>query len=279
MTADKKQIALQETEKYGKLMTDAVCAGKSVRLYEKGYVRVGGAIFRSGAAFERLLGISGSADVAKKTGLGRVAGFALTGGLNVMLTPNKRGDLYLTIVTDVKTHTLHMSPPTKSDMQALHKIVATGESILERLKSSPETSSYDPSQQSAAENSNRLGQEEDILSRLKKLGELHASGVISDDEFAKLKSRIIDEQESTQRPKATKETFSLLIVKSPPTTNQKIDLIKTIQGLKPSLSLKDVKELVDVVPSILLSNVTLEEARAVASSVEAKGATVEIRNP
>jgi len=74
-------------------MTDAVRAGKSVRLYEKGYVRVGGAIFRSGASFERLLGISGSADVAKKTGLGRVAGFALTGGLNIMLTPNKRGDL------------------------------------------------------------------------------------------------------------------------------------------------------------------------------------------
>ena len=271
MSVDRKQKEQEELLKYGKLVTDAVCAGKSVRLYEKGYVRVGGALFRSGAAFERLLGVSGSADVAKKSGLGRAAGFALTGGLNVLLTPSKRGDLYLTIVTEAKTHTLHMSPPTKSDLQAMHEIVATGESILQRLK-------MDISAASVVHGSESSSHTEDLLSQLQRLAELRSSGVLTDDEFTKLKSRLIEDEPQIRVTSVSSELVSVVLVGSPSTTGEKIELVKEIKAMQTAFSLKDAKNAVDNLPSVLFTEVTLREAQSLVSLLEAKGAKIELRS-
>jgi hypothetical protein len=90
---------------HGHLVAEALFARKSVRLYSGGYVRISGPFSKANAPFEKLLGISGSADVSKKTGLGRSVAFVLTGGIN-LLSPNKRGDLYLSIFTEKQSHSL-----------------------------------------------------------------------------------------------------------------------------------------------------------------------------
>ena len=58
----KKGLSDDEFAKYGRKVLDEVCAGKRVRLYENCYVRVA----YVGGEFEKLLGVSGTADVAKK---------------------------------------------------------------------------------------------------------------------------------------------------------------------------------------------------------------------
>ena len=73
--------------------------GKTVEVYSNGYVRV--ALFmRDSVPFQKLLSIEYSGDIQKKTGIGRAGTAVLTGGANLLLTPNKRGDVYLNVVTE-----------------------------------------------------------------------------------------------------------------------------------------------------------------------------------
>lgn len=180
----------RELELFGRKVIDEDCAGKSVRIYDKGYVRVSGMFFKNGAVFEKLKAISGSADVAKKTALGRTVMAVATSGLNLVTTPNKRGDMYLTITTEYKTHMLHMSPPTEREMKAMHKIASAGQGVLDSLERQASgtvvTSSPSPALKPQPPMSQRS-----IVDELTQLVALRDQGILTDLEFSAMKGKLI----------------------------------------------------------------------------------------
>lgn len=170
--------------KYGQVVASGLLGSKNIRIYSKAFVSVG-FLFASKSPPQKLMQISGNADVTKKTGLGRGVGFALTAGANVLLSPNKRGDIYLVIVTDKRTYQLHTSPPTKQDMQTFHLLLTAGQSVLKS-----ETVVKEPS--IASVNSPpKLSQTLNLSEEIEKLGKLHANGTLSDEEFEMAKKRVL----------------------------------------------------------------------------------------
>ena len=178
----KKGLTDDEFAKYGRKVLDETCAGKRVRLYENCYVRVA---YIGGGEFEKLLGVSGTADVAKKTALGRTLAASATMGLS-LLSPNKRGDMYLTITTDRKTHQMHMSPPTELELKSMHKISTTAAALL----SSEISRQHEPSVVAGVPL--EQGGPVSIADELKKLTELLSQGMITEEEFVLAKSKILN---------------------------------------------------------------------------------------
>lgn len=179
---------LRNRENYGSLLLEEVCAGKLVRLYDKCYVRVSGAIFGKGdAPFEKLMGISSSADIQKKTGIGRAVAAAATGGASLILTTNRRGDMYLTIVTDRRTHKIHRDKPLKSDLKAMHSIVATGQALLDSTAALHVTT-----QEPIVENSKSSSATAppDVVDKLQQLADLYRSGALTSEEFENAKAQL-----------------------------------------------------------------------------------------
>jgi hypothetical protein len=121
--------------------------------------------------------VTTNADVPKKTGLGRGIVAVASGGLN-LFSSNMRGDINVTLVTDATTHLIHVSPPSESSLKTARKIEATGQALISRLTNSNAS-------QSTGNSSS------DLASQLTKLVELHAAGVLTDEEFANAKAKII----------------------------------------------------------------------------------------
>lgn len=161
--------------KYGTLMADEVFGTKRVWIYSKGFVSVG--TFSPGTP-NKLLGIEGNADVSKKTFIGRGIVAAATMGANLMVTPNKRGDAYLTITTDVKTYVLHESPPTEQAMKKMHKLQGAGKALLQ---------SNVPNQVIVT----NAGTEPDLALQLEKLSALKLSGALSEAEYQAAKKQLL----------------------------------------------------------------------------------------
>jgi hypothetical protein len=180
-TRAKKGLTDDEFAKYGRKVLDETCAGKRVRLYENCYVRVS---YIAGGEFEKLLGVSGTADVAKKTALGRTLAAGATMGFS-LLSSNKRGDMYLTITTDRKAHQMHMSPPTELELKSMHKISTTASSLLS-LEISRQ---HDLSAVTGVPL--EPGSPVSIADELKKLTELLSQGLITEEEFVLAKSKIL----------------------------------------------------------------------------------------
>lgn len=179
-----------ELEKYGRMIIAEEFAGKYIRIYDKGYVRISGFVLRVNAEFERIRSVSTSADVAKKTALGRALMAGATMGQN-LATPNMRGDVYFTIATDKKTHMLHLSPPTERGMKAMHKLSTAAQGVLEMNKTSPE-SLAPPLVSSDGTFPGHLATSGSVVDELNKLLELKNAGGISEEEFQILKSRILN---------------------------------------------------------------------------------------
>lgn len=168
----------------GRMVAEGVFAGRRVKIYEKGFVQVG--MFSLGDP-EKLLGITAQDNSQQKTALGRTLAAGATLGANLIASPNKRGSLYLTIVTKKKTHSLTMSPPTDSDMKAMHKLEAAGRSVLATL----EAQKHIEATTSAASATTAS-----LADQLAQLSQLHQSGALTDDEFATAKSRLLSEGDS-----------------------------------------------------------------------------------
>ncbi len=113
--------------------------GKAVEIYANGYVRV--AMFmRDAVPFQKLLSIQVESNVQKKTGPGRVVAAGMTFAANLVLTPNKRGDVFVTIVTIVTeedVYVLRASPPTIFNIKAAQGLAAAGEGVLKRAATGP----------------------------------------------------------------------------------------------------------------------------------------------
>ena len=180
----KRELDEKNQDNFGKLVIEGVCAGKTVRIYSNGYVRVSG-FFGGSTPYEKLLGISASADVSKKTAIGRGVVAAATLGANLLYTSNKRGDMYLAISTDRNTHMLHMSPPTERDMKAMHKLATAGQAILDSVGSLHVTT--DKSPQASRKNDGSIS----IADEIAKLVVLRDSGALTAEEFQAAKKKLL----------------------------------------------------------------------------------------
>lgn len=174
----------ESDDKYGRVVVTATFGfNKKISLYSNCYV--------SGDGFplpQKLIAISGDANVTKKSGLGRGIGAVVTAPLTGMLVSNldgsnMRGDVYLTIVTDVKTHTIHID--MKNQMKSanpvgeMQKLVTTGEALIKQSQVAPQGETMN--QQSGP----------DLASQLSSLNDLFQAGALSEDEFNSAKAKIL----------------------------------------------------------------------------------------
>ena len=163
----------------GKILVNEIFHTKTIRLYSNGYVQVSSILgILDKGRLEKLVAVDGSAEVTKKTGLGRAAGAIFTGGLNLAVS-NLRGNAFLNIITENQTHSIMVEAPTPSDLKALNVLVATGKSLAQRASSN--TSESTPPAPAA----------KDLATQLLELDGLHKSGVLTDQEFSAAKSRLL----------------------------------------------------------------------------------------
>ena len=270
----------RELEHFGRKMLEETCAGKLVRIYEKGYVRVSGIFLKDGAVFEKLIAIESSADVAKKTALGRTIMFGATMGLN-MLTPNKRGDMYLTIATDRTTHMLHMSPPTERELKAMHKIATSGQGVLDSIERQS-SSSHAASGPGSSTQQVRNSSQSSVIDELTKLVALRDAGALSEGEFSEMKADLlagsgavsgagasIDISESS----SDQDYFDVELLD---VGRRPIEAIVVVRRFT-NLGLADVKRIIDSAPSTVGTSLSRETATQFVEELRAIGATAELR--
>jgi hypothetical protein len=181
--AEKEEQERQEKSPHfaqcGRMVAEGVVAGRRVKIYEKGFVQVG--MFSLGDP-EKLLGITAQDSSQQKSALGRTLAAGVTLGANLITSPSKRGSLYLIIVTSKKTHSLTLSPPTDSDLKAMHKLEAAGRSVLAALETQKQVEATTSASGSATAS---------LSEQLAQLSELHQAGALTDEEFSAAKARLL----------------------------------------------------------------------------------------
>jgi len=185
----KKEKAAEELRRFGKTTYQGFIGTKQVTFYEQGYVRVSFIGLKGISEFEKLLAIDGDIDnVVKKTGLGRGAGAVLTLGLNT-LTPNKRGDIYLTIVTENTVHTLHTDFAASTNIKEVKRMEQVGKALIARSKVAPDAPQAEalPSQEPAIPS-----QATGLVADLEALKKMVDSGVLSQEEFEAAKRKLLE---------------------------------------------------------------------------------------
>jgi hypothetical protein len=180
----KEERNQQEEEQYGKVITTATLSNfRSVSLHSKGYVS------GVGPRPEKLIAISGEANVVKKSALGRGLGAVVSlplSGFTVsnLDSHNLRGDVYITIVTNVKTHSIHVDLAKQiagtNPVGEMQKLVTAGEALIKQLGATVSNPTINTKVT------------DDLASQLSKLNHLYQSGALSEGEFSAAKSKLLD---------------------------------------------------------------------------------------
>ncbi|TLP71795.1 hypothetical protein [Nesterenkonia sphaerica] len=171
-----KARAAQARELAGNLITKQRFGGSTIEIYDGGYVRVAG--FTSDSTpYEKLKSIKHSFQVQDKSTGGRAMVGLMTGGVNYLASKEKR-TVFLTIATDTRVHTLRATGGMGrgEDRVALGLEVA-GRGVLGGLAAPtlPAASAAPVVVPTPAP------EQIDVIEQIKKLGELHAAGVLSDE--------------------------------------------------------------------------------------------------
>jgi Short C-terminal domain len=154
----------------------------SVEIYANGYASV------NGGKPDILLAISCEESTKTKSALGRGLGAVATNGLN-MYWSKLRGQAYLAIATQTTAHSVHLEAPQPSQIESMHKLVAAGQAALKAREARSSATTTPEPRTSVSPGTSTSGQ--DLATQLKALTDLHASGALTDEEFARAKSRII----------------------------------------------------------------------------------------
>ena len=177
-----KEKAAEELRRCGRQIYQGFIGLQQVTFYENGYVKVSLIGLKGVSDFEKLLAIDGDIDnVVKKTGLGRGAGAVLTLGLNT-LTPNKRGDIYLTIVTDKTVHTLHTDFAASTNIKEVKRMEQVGKGLIAKSKVAP----------AVPQESGLPSQATGLVADLEALKRMVDSGVLSQQEFDAAKRKLLE---------------------------------------------------------------------------------------
>lgn len=157
--------------------------GTTLTLYRDGTFTTTGMIFTSNP--DRLVGFSADTDsMRRKSVTGRGAAFIATGGLSV-LASNNRGVLYVTVTGELSGSKTYTSKnPENKLLSSVRSLQATADQLL--ASPHPPTAADGNTGGAAA-----AQPAVDVASQLKTLAELHASGALSDEEFAAAKARLL----------------------------------------------------------------------------------------
>lgn len=179
---EREAQARQAREAAGNLVTSQSFGGSKVEIYDGGYVRIAPLISET-TPYEMLKSIKHSFQVQDKSTGGRALTGMATGGLNYLASKEKR-TVFLTIVTDHRVHTLKATGSMgRSEDQAALGLETTGRGVLEALSAPMATPPAAPAPSNESS---------DALEQIKKLGELHSAGVLSDEEFASKKAELLN---------------------------------------------------------------------------------------
>lgn len=171
--ADRQAQEAKDLKMYGRQVASEFLSMGTVTIYEKGYVTVGSMLFGKGG-YEKLQSFQVFTDnLTKKTGLGRTAGAVLTLGLN-LASPNMRGNLLVTIVTDKQVHTGDLLPQVQN-IKSVQRLEAAANAVLGTSKNASASNKSD----------------ESLSSSLEKLVALKNAGALSDAEFQKAKNKLL----------------------------------------------------------------------------------------
>ena len=165
-----------DPDKHGRTVESQRFGGKTITIFSNGFVQVAGMI--SSPAPERLIQIEANIEVTKKTGIGRGVAAVATQGWS-LLTPNKRGDIYLTILTDKQMHTLNSGTPTDAEIKAVHALELAGKAVLGGSGGGPAAASS----QSAGEKS--------IPDQIRDMKALLDEGLVSQEDFDQFKKQLL----------------------------------------------------------------------------------------
>lgn len=176
------EAAIVDPQVHGAVIASAVFGGRSIKVFQNGYVKVAWTLMEKKAPVEELVSILDDANITKKSGLGRGAAAVATGGLN-LLSSNKRGDLYLTIVTTTNTYTLHEESPSSGDMRAAKTLAAAALRVTP-ISGTGESAPTEPS-------SIEIPAGTSVADRLRDLAVLHAEGILSDGEYQEKKAELL----------------------------------------------------------------------------------------
>ena len=156
--------------------------GTTLTLYRDGTFTTTGMIFTSEP--DRLVSFSSDIDsMRRKSTTGRGAAALITGGMSLVAS-NNRGVIYVTIIGErsgTKTYT------SKNPEDKLLSTIRSLQAVADHLLASPSAvvTDSDEGSATAAQRNN------DVATQLKTLAELHATGALSDDEFAAAKARLL----------------------------------------------------------------------------------------
>jgi len=168
-----------DTQTYGFVAAQGLFGTKHVTIYSKGFVSVASGMGLFNGQIEELLDIFGETDVNKKTGLGRGVAAAITMGASLALSPNQRGNLYLTIATNRQTHSLFWEIPNESSIKTLNQLVSAGKAAISVRNSKAEGAKFITQQASSLE------------VQLQQLADLHSKGLLDDAEFKASKAKLL----------------------------------------------------------------------------------------
>lgn len=142
----------------------------TMKIYEDGTftTKVG---FGKESTPDRLLGFEHDADsMRRKSVTGRGGAALMTGGLS-LLASNNRGVVYVTVTgEDTKVRTFTTRNPSGTTLSSIRSLRAAADALLAQAEPTPS---------------------QDVASQIKQLADLHASGALSDAEFAAAKARLL----------------------------------------------------------------------------------------
>jgi len=168
-----------ETQTYGSISAQGFFGTKYVTVYSKGFVKVSSGMGMIKGQIEQLLDIFGETDVNKKTGLGRAAGAVFTMGANLALSPNQRGNLYLTIATDRQTHSLFWDRPDAASIKVMNQLVSAGKAAIAIRTNGSQAGQSSHSQATTLE------------VQLQHLADMHSKGLLDEAEFKASKAKLL----------------------------------------------------------------------------------------
>jgi hypothetical protein len=156
--------------------------GTTLTLYRDGTFTTMG-LFRT-SDLDRLVAFSSDIDsMRRKSVTGRGAAALVTGGMSV-LASNNRGVIYVTITGErsgTKTYT------TKNPENKLLSTIRSLQTAADHVLASPSAVVTVSDEGSAT----TIQRNNDVATQLKMLAELHATGALSEEEFATAKARIL----------------------------------------------------------------------------------------
>jgi hypothetical protein len=175
----KNLVEKQKLDRCGNVMTSLNVGLKTVTIYEKGYIEIGGMF--SGGIPSKLLGISSNLNTKKKNIVGRGMGSLVSGGANLLFTSGNKGMALLTIVTVDGSQVIKVDSPKDSDIKAIVELEGVGQAAIE-LASALETSSIP-----AASKNTSIS----VVDELAKLAELKKSGALTASEYTAAKKKLL----------------------------------------------------------------------------------------